>query len=127
MTVMRRSSLSESRARSPLLARLLITALAAVLLVGVVDLHTVLHQRERALDAAAHGEHHPEPAHLDSDSVDVQCLACLFGLKSQNRPAEAPGAIARPQTRGRRVAADDVGGAAGLPYRLPLTRAPPLS
>ncbi len=120
--VMRRSGLNESL----LVARLLTPVLAVSLLFGALDLHSLLHQGQ-ALAAGAHGEHHPEPAHLDHGSVDVPCLACLFGLKSQSRPTATPGAITRPQMQTRIAAAESSIDVAELSYRLPLSRAPPLS
>ena len=118
---MQRPGLSES-----FLARLLMPLLVLGLLSGAGDLHSLLHQAYPAGDAGAQDEHHPEPAHLDHGSVDVPCLACLFGLKSQSRP-EAPGAIAGPRAQGRLAATAKSFEVAELSYGLPLSRAPPLS
>ncbi len=114
--------------RESLVVGLLAPVLATCLLFGALDLHSLLHQGQ-GLDTGteSHGGDHPEPAHLDHGSVDVPCPACLFGLKSQSRPAQAPGTLDRPQARGRLATATISYGVAELSYRLPLSRAPPLS
>ncbi len=122
---MRRLGVSE-RAWRAHLARLLTPILAVSLLFGALDLHSLLHQGQ-GLAVGPHGEDHPEPAHLDHGSIDVPCLACLFGLKSQSRPTETPGAITRPQAQTRLANAESSNDVAELSYRLPLSRAPPLS
>jgi hypothetical protein len=122
---MRRSGLSDPTWQSSLLARLLTPVLAAALLAAAVDLHSALHQRERAI-AASHC-HHPKPAHLDDGSASVTCLACLFGLKNHSRAAQPSGAITQLLARGRLAAVADVNGVSELSYGLPLSRAPPLS
>ncbi len=122
MAVMPRSGFSKS-----LLARLLTLALAIGLLSGTFDLHSLLHQRQDLAGVETHGAHHPEPDHFDHGSIDVPCLACLFGLKSQNRPTEVPGVITRPHTRARLAVTEITVGVSEISYRLPLSRAPPLS
>ncbi len=121
-----RSGFSESPQRFLFSARSLIPLLAAGLLFGVSDLHSLLHHGLVA-EAGSHAGHDPEPVHIDHGSVDVPCPACLFGLKNQSRPSEAPGAISRPEPRGRLAAAKFSSGVAELSYCLPLGRAPPLS
>ncbi len=127
MSLMRRPDLNE-QARRTALAMMLAPVLAACLLFAALDLHALLHEGQ-GLDAGAgpHGESHPEPAHLDHDSVDLPCPACLFGLKNHGRPSETPGAVASPQARTLLAQAQVVSGVADLSYRLPLSRAPPLS
>lgn len=108
-------------------AKFLTLAFILAMLSGTIDLHAVLHQvQDSDLDAGTHGVRHPEPVHLDHGAVDVQCPGCLFGLQSQNWPAEKP-AIARSAMRSRLAGMRIYGGVAGLSYRLPLSRAPPLS
>lgn len=119
---MRRSGFSES-----FRLKLLILGLAIGLLSGTFDLHSLLHQRQDLADVGSHHEPHPEPDHFDHGAIDVPCFACLFGLKSQSRLAEAPGAITQPDVRGRLAVAWIAFEIAELSYRLPLSRAPPLS
>ncbi len=121
---MRRSGLNEP----PRAVRWLTPILTASLLFIALDLHSLLHEAQ-GLPAvtAAHAEDHPEPAHLDHTAIDVPCFACLFGLKSQSRPAEAPGTIDRLAARGRLAVPGAPDGVADLSYRLPLSRAPPFS
>ncbi len=124
---MRRFGLSEGTWRA-ILARTLTPILATCLLFAALDLHSLLHQGPGLTAGAGHhDQHHPEPARLDHGSVDVPCLACLFGLKSQSRPAEAPGAITRPAAHSPLAVVTISSGVADLSYRLPLSRAPPLS
>ncbi len=87
----------------------------------------MLHQwRELAAHAALHEGRHPEPVHLDHGSIDVPCPACL-GLQGQGRPVEDLAPIAGPEEPERLIVAAVSSGAADLSYRLPLSRAPPLS
>ncbi len=121
---MRRSWLNET----PRAVRWLTPILTASLLFVALDLHSLLHQAQGlSVETTAHAEDHPEPAHLDHASIDVPCPACLFGFKSQSRPAEAPGAIDRLIARDRLPVIGASPGVADLSYRLPLSRAPPLS
>ncbi len=109
-------------------ARFLTPLLTVSLLFGSLDPHQLVHQSQGLVAGAeAHGDDHLDPAHLDDSPVDVLCPACLFGLKNQSRPTEAPGAITRPQARKRLAAATAVAVVAKRSYRLPLGRAPPLS
>ncbi len=109
------------------LARAAILAAVAVLLLGAADVHALLHGwRELAAHAALHDDHHPEPVHLDHGSLDVPCPACL-GLHGQGRPVEGLGPTAGPEEPERWIAAAVSSGVADLSFRLPLSRAPPLS
>ncbi len=114
-----------------LLARLLTPVLTAGLLTAAVNPHSLLHQSQsyqgQEVDPGMHGGRHPAPAHLDHSSIDVVCVACLFWFKSLNRQIMATGTVKRPQARGRLAAAAMPPRVAELSYRLPLSRAPPLS
>ncbi len=128
MDLMRRDGAIATGFRGPRLAGPLGLALAVSLLLGTVDLHSLVHHRQN-LTAAAHDAAHPGPVHLDTarGAKDLPCLACLAGLRSQDRSAAAPRGGAPPEPRGGLAADRSPGAAALLAYRLPLSRAPPLS
>ncbi len=111
--------------RRLLAAKVSTVAAVAVLLLAGTNLHALLHQWQTA-DVTPQADHHPEPIHLDHGSIDVPCPACL-GLHGQGRPVENPGPITRPEDPGQLAIAAPSAGVADLSYRLPLSRAPPLS
>lgn len=128
MGVMRRSEIISAGSRIPIWARRVAWVLAAGLLLGTVDLHSLVHHRQN-LAAAALAAEHPGPIHLDTarSSHELACLACAPGLKSQGRLPEATHTIVAPADEGLLAAETWTVHADRLSYRLPLSRAPPLS